>query len=161
MLKKIDEREREIKDAMANEEHLKQEYGERIEGIDSDIETKEEEIEQLKNERENLAKEVKIKIAKVWNALSLPLDLFTPLGTPSTIGPSHGYAGKAGRVTLQELVNAGLVRDGQTLYFHHAQLFQDEQAQIIASSNKLKYKTDGKIYSISELAKILLIKHGI
>jgi len=50
VLKKIDERE--IKDAMANEERTKQEYDSKIEGIDSDIEAKEEEIEQLKNEKE-------------------------------------------------------------------------------------------------------------
>src|SRR4030042_6875205 len=44
VLKKIDEREREIKDAMVNEERIKQECDGKIEGIDSDIETKEEEI---------------------------------------------------------------------------------------------------------------------
>lgn len=165
VLKKIDEREREIKDAMANEEHLKQEYDSKIEGIDSDIETKEEEIEQLKIKRETLVKEVKTKISEVWNAIGLPLDLFrmptiTPSGRITPVGPSPRYVGKAGRVTSQELVDAALVRDGQTLYFHHTRLFEDEQAEIIASSNKLRYKADGKIYSTSDLAKVLLIKHG-
>ena len=61
---------------------------------------------------------------------------------------------------MQELVDLGLVRDGQTLYFFHTRLFQDEQAEIIASLNKLKYKTDGKICATSDLAKVLLIKHG-
>jgi len=61
---------------------------------------------------------------------------------------------------LQELVDAGLVKDGQTLYFHDTRLFRSEQAQIIASSNKLRYKADGRIYSVSDLAKFLLKKHG-
>jgi len=73
---------------------------------------------------------------------------------------SSEYVQKAGRVHLQELLNAGLLRDGQTLYFFHTRLFSDEQAQVIASSNNLKYKIDNRIYSISELAKQLLIKHG-
>ena len=165
VLKKIDEREREIKDAMINEERLKQEYDSKTEGIDSDIETKEEEIEQLKKDKERLAKEVETKISEVWSALDLPYALFriptptlpsriTPVGAPSEC------VRKARRVTLQELVDAGLVRDGQTLYFYHTQLFQDERAEIIASSNKVRYKADGKIYSISDLAKRLLIKHG-
>ena len=67
---------------------------------------------------------------------------------------------KVGRVSLQELVDAGLVRDGQTLYFYHTQSFTQEQTTIIASSNKLRYKVDGRTYSISKLAEILLKKHG-
>ena len=66
---------------------------------------------------------------------------------------------KAGRVTLQELVDAGLIRNGQTLYFYNTRLFKEEQATIVASSNKLKYKGDDKLYSVSELAQILLKKH--
>ena len=62
--KKLGEREREIKDAMTNEERLKQEYNSKIEGIDSDIETKEEEIEQLKTERENWGKEAEAKVSE-------------------------------------------------------------------------------------------------
>ena len=57
-------------------------------------------------------------------------------------------------------MDSGLLRDGQTLYFYHTRTFNDEQAQVITSSNKLKYKIDGKVYSTSELAKQLLIKHG-
>jgi predicted type IV restriction endonuclease len=68
--------------------------------------------------------------------------------------------GKVGRVSLQELVGAGLIRDGQTLFFYHAkQAFKDEKATVLSSSNKLRYEKDGEIYSISELAKILLQKH--
>lgn len=165
VLKGIDEREREIKDAMVNEDSIKQKYYSKVEDIDSDIETKEEEIEQLKKEREGLAKEVETKIAEIWSTLDLPpgllrihvptaFDSITPGGLPLESGR------KAGRVTLQELVDAALVRDRQPLYFYNIRLFQDEQAEIVASSNRLRYKADGKVYSISDLAKLLLIKHG-
>jgi len=161
VFKKIEERERQIKDAMANEERLKEEYSSKIEGIDSDIETKEEEIGQLKTERENLEKEEKAKVSEIWNALGLPLELFripTPPSGIKTGAPSPEYVGKARKVTLQELVDAGLVRNGQTLYFFHGRVFKDEQTEIMANQNKLKYKGDGKPYSISEIAKIIDIK---
>jgi len=67
---------------------------------------------------------------------------------------------KARKVTFQELTKAGLVKDGQILCFYHTRLFNDEYAQIITSSNELKYKVDGELHSVSELAKKLLIKHG-
>jgi hypothetical protein len=68
---------------------------------------------------------------------------------------------KAGRVTLQELVDAGLIRDGQTLFFYHTgQIFKDEKVIVLASMSKVKYERDGRIYSLSELAKILLQKHS-
>ena len=160
VLKKIDERERQIKDAIANEERLKQEYDSKIEGIDSDIETKEEEIEQLKIERGNLAKEAEAKVSEIWDVLGLPLNLFKiPMPTPR--GKTTSYVGKARKVALQELVDAGLVRNGQILYFFHGTVFKDEQAEIVSSQNKLKYKGDGKLYSISELAKNIDIKLGL
>jgi hypothetical protein len=86
----------------------------------------------------------------------------TPLPSPPTSRAlSRGrQTRKAGRVSLQELVNAGLVRDGQTLHFYHTRPFTQEQATIIASSSKLRYNRDGEIYSISQLATILLKKHG-
>jgi len=166
VLKKIEEREREIKDAMTNEESLRQEYDNKIEGIESDIETKEEEIEQLKKEKERLAKEVETKISKIWSTLDLPLDLLrisppTPPSGTISIGQPQEYIGKARKVTLQELVDTGLVRNGQTLYFFHGRIFKDEQAEIVANQNKLKYKGDGKLYSISEIAKIIDIKLGL
>lgn len=165
MLKKIDEREREIKEVMSNEERLKYEYESKIEGIDSDIETKEEEIEQLRKEKEVLEKEVKTKIIDIWSAIGLSLNLFrilapTPPEVITTVGPE--YQVKARKVTLQELVDVGLVRNGQVLYFsHHGKVFRDEQAEIVANQNKLKYKSNGKLYSISELAKEIDIKVGL
>jgi hypothetical protein len=153
---------------MANEESLMQEYDSKIEGIDSDIETKEEEIEQLKKEKDRLAKELETKVSEIWSILDLPLNLLriSPLTPPSgtiPIGQPQRYIGKARKVTLQKLVDAGLVRDGQTLYFFHQGrgVFKDEQAEIVANQNKLKYKGDGKLYSISEIAKIIDIKLGL
>ncbi len=70
-------------------------------------------------------------------------------------------AGEKGRkVTFEELASAGLLKDGQFLYFYHTQPFIDERAQVIVSSNRLKYERDGHTYSKSELARLLLIKHG-
>lgn len=164
VLKKIDEREREIKDAMTNEEHVKQEYDDKIEGIDSDIETKEEEIEQLKTEKENLAKEAKAKVSKIWNALDLPLNFFRiPIspGGITPVGPSLEYVGKARKVALKKLINEGLLRDGQTLYLFYNRRINDEQVQIVASSSKLKYKKDGRFYTPSNLALKLLKEHKL
>ena len=81
VLKKIEEREREIKDAMTNETRLKEEYENRIGGIKSDIETRQEEIEQLRKEKENLEKEMNNRISEIWNTLGLPIDLFTQTPT--------------------------------------------------------------------------------
>ena len=162
VLKHIDERERQIKDAIANEDALTQEYDERVEGINSDIETKEEEIELLRKQKDSLTEELRSKISEIWVALGLPLDLFEiPTRTRKMVGAAPLPGGvKARRVLLRELVEANLVRDGQTLYFYHTQLFQNEQVEIIASNNKVRYKTDDRAYSVSDLAKVLLIKHS-
>jgi len=165
VLKKIDEREREIKDAMSNEERFKQEYDNKVEGIDSDIETKEEEIEQLKKEKKSLEEEVKIKISEIWNAIGLSLDFHristsTPSDGIPQVGSSPEYARKSRKVTLQELADAGLVRNGQALFFFHSRVFKDEQAEIVTNQNKLKYKGDGNFYSISEIAAIIDRKLG-
>jgi hypothetical protein len=164
VLKKIYEREREIREAMMNEEHLRQELDSKTEVIDSEIETKEEEIDQLTKEKERLAKEAGTKISEIWNALGLPLDLFIlPTPTPPHRRPEMSpikSRRKAGRVTLQELVDAGLIRNGQILYFYHTRSFKDERVEVIAASNRLRYKTDGKNYSVSKLAEFLLKKHG-
>lgn len=163
VLKKIEERERQIKDAMANEEQFRQEYEEKVEEIDDQIKTKEEEIEQLKKEKEKLTEEFNNKVSEIWGSLGLPTNLSSAL-RPVSYTPTKttwdSEKAKARRVTLQELVDAGLIKDGQTLYFYHTRLFPDEQAKVVASANKIKYERDGKLYSVSELAKQLLIKYG-
>jgi cell division protein FtsL len=161
----IEQREKEIKNAMMNEETISQEYNDRIEDIDSDIERKEYEIEQLKKESEELEKELNEKITDVWNSLGLDISMFgvQTISTPAkktTLKQFTDNIKKARRVTLAELVSAGLIKDGQTLFFYHTKLFSDEKAEILSSQNKFKYKKDGIIYSISDLAKNLLIKHG-
>jgi len=82
-----------------------------------------------------------------------------------TEGQTHGTKGedgkpKAKKVSFRELEKAGLAKDGQILCFYHTRLFDNEQARIVMSSNELGYKADGNLYSASELAKKLLIKHG-
>lgn len=165
VLKTIDARERQIKDAMSNEETLKHAYGAKIQHIDTEIERNQQEIAELEREKERLEKEAEAKISNIWNALGLPVDLFKtpPPTTPGPIlpvGPRPEGRRKAGRVSFQELLEARLVKDGQTLYFYHTRPFRDERAHIIASSNKLRYQADGNIYSISRLAELLLRKHG-
>lgn len=164
VIKAIETREQEIKEALSQEERLKQEYKTRIDGIEGDIEIKEEEIDQLKKESEELSKKLDTKISEIWTSLGLPLELFRFSPTPSYggIAPPTTRLGRiARRVTLQELVDARLVRNGQTVYFFHGSVFKDEQAEIVANQNKLKYKGDGGLYSISEIAKIIDIKVGL
>ena len=86
--------------------------------------------------------------------------IYAPLSpTPPPPKSAPGQRQIAGKVTFEELVSAGLLRDQQILYFYNTRLFTDERAQVLASSNQLKYEVDGRTYSKSELAKILLIKH--
>ena len=100
--------------------------------------------------------------------LDVHAHLFKPLYKPrerlkaKLISGTEAEEGKlkAKKVSFQELEKAGLAKDGQILRFYHTRLFDNEQAQIVTSSNELEYKADGKLYSASELAKRLLIKHG-
>jgi hypothetical protein len=105
-------------------------------------------------------------------SFSVHAHLFEPLygpAVPSTQKPqkvTKGYRREVGmgriarRVTFEELIQAHLVKDGQVLKFYNTRLFPDERAKVMASSNELKYEGDDRLYSKSELAKILLIKHG-
>jgi len=90
---------------------------------------------------------------------SPPSSIHTP-DKAQEIKPTRGKPVIARKVTFEELISAALLRDGQVLYFYNTRPFIDERAQVIASSNQLKYEVDGRTYSKSELAKILLIKHG-
>jgi thymidylate synthase len=65
----------------------------------------------------------------------------------------------AGRVHLSELVSEGLVKDGQIVHLYYRQAYANEKAQILTSENKLKYLRDSKVYSVSELARELLLKN--
>src|SRR3989344_692666 len=165
-LRKIEEREKEIKETMANEEHLKEEYDSKIEDIENDIETKEEEISQLNLGKEKLATEMNLKLSEIWKKIGLPKELLKDFHSQSIRYPSSAYSSIEGnrtlavKVRLQELVDNGLLKDGQILFFFNTHIFKEEQAQVVAQSNKLRYKSDGKFYSSSILAKTLLVKHG-
>lgn len=68
--------------------------------------------------------------------------VITPEPKISSVTPPVSPSGKreiASKVTFQELVSAGLLVDGQVLYFYNTRPFKDERAQVIASENKLRY----------------------
>lgn len=67
---------------------------------------------------------------------------------------------KAKPVTFNELLQAGLIHDGEYLHFYHTRVFPEEKAKIIVGTNQVQYSSDGNMYSKSLLAKKLLIKHG-
>ncbi|MBI2329692.1 MAG: hypothetical protein HYU85_08715 [Chloroflexi bacterium] len=91
---------------------------------------------------------------------SLPLTPIDSSEEGQKIRLPRGQLKIRGKVTFEELMSYGLLSDRQVLYFYNTRLFTDERAQVIASSNELKYEGDGRNYSKSELAKILLIKHS-
>lgn len=107
--------------------------------------------------RERVSLEVHAHLFKPLYAVSHHL-----LSPPeNTFGePLPVRVSKSAKVTFGELIDAGLLRDGQILYFYHTKPFNQEQAQVVASSNQLRYEEDGHMYSKSELARKLLIKHG-
>jgi len=88
-----------------------------------------------------------------------PVYAVLPHPSPAPVSPTAGKT-VARKVTFEELISSDLIKDGQVLYFYNTRLFTDERARVIASSNELKYEEDSRRYSKSELAKLLLIKHG-
>jgi len=88
--------------------------------------------------------------------------VITPEPEISPVTPPVSPYGKreiASKVTFQELVSAGLLVDGQVLYFYNTRPFKDERAQVIASENKLRYQADGNLYSKTKLAERLFRKY--
>ena len=160
---KLNDREREIKEAMSSEQALTEECNRKIEGIESDIETKEEEIDCLKKEERRLEEDLHATISRVWDALGLPVS------QPVSPGPYSGGEstdrlvtegpGKAGRVSFAELVDSNLLKDGEKVYLFYGARIPGEEARIVASQNKLKYEGDGRVYTTSKLGAILLRKH--
>lgn len=161
----VNEREREIKEVIENEKDLRRDYASKIEGIKSDIQMKEEEIENFKQRIINLEKEINKKIEDIWKTISLPQPRYN--GPPYTPGPGPGPKGEvikehgpAKKVYLLDLVSANLIKDKQIVHLFYRNPIKTEKAQIVASENKLKYLEDGKLYTLSELARILLKNHN-
>jgi len=83
----IMKREHQIRDTIIHEEHLKEEYSSKAEGIDSDIETKEEEIAKLRTEKDSLEKVLNDKILEIWKEIGLPVESnMTIPSTPTVTG---------------------------------------------------------------------------
>ena len=157
----LGKREREIKEAMSSEERLREECRTKTEGIASSIEQKEEEVEDLKKQAGQLEDNLDKDITEIWQRLGLPYD---QRREPPPIDVDDGdHPPKAKRVRLQELVDAGLVKDGERLYLFYPSRGRvgGEQARVVAAENKLKYEKDGQAYSVSKLAETLLRKHRV
>ncbi|MCX5649654.1 MAG: hypothetical protein NTX40_11270 [Planctomycetota bacterium] len=167
---KLAEREKEIKKAISDEEELRHQARAELEGIKSDVDAKQEELEQKQKELEKLrAKAVQVEeelheqIARVWEKLGLPLEGQASTEGIRVEGEQAGRGGKAKKVRLKELVDRGLIRDGESvfLYYQGRGRIGKEQAKVVAAENKLKYGRDGQHYSVSDLAAQLLRKHGV
>ena len=157
---KIADRERQIKGAMANEGTLRQDFEGNLKELKLKIDGMEDELAQLKQQEVFLVKELEVKIAQVWEALDLPpRAVDAAVGSFSSMEADEEQAErsrKARKVTFQELIENGYLKDGESLYLcHRAKEFKDRKAQVVASKNQLKYK-DGKVYSKSDLASRLL-----
>jgi hypothetical protein len=121
----------------------------------------------LEKNKLSLTEESDRRISEIWSAIDLPQRLVGITG--KGMDESHRKPDKtstsgrkAKKVTFKELASAGLLRDGEILHLcYRGRVFKDEQAQVIVSSNKLKYRENGKVFSKSELARILLKKHAV
>ena len=79
----------------------------------------------------------------------------TSTPTKKTVSPSKR---KMRKTNLTELNNAGLLKDGQKLFFQDYQGHKYSEYDVTLSRNSLVW--NGNSYSMSDLAKILLKKHG-
>lgn len=120
-------------------------------------------LELLGHKRENMNFEYRTQSGGKIDILlgkSLPPDCKVIIDTKN-YNVELNVASKARIVTLDELVKAGHLKDGETLFLCYlSREFKDETAQVIAHSNKLKYK-DGKFYSKTQLASKLLLKYKV
>lgn len=157
-IQKIEQREREIKDAISKEERFREESASEIETIEARVEQKQDEIEALETESDKPRAELESKISALWGALGLRPKTPQVQGQPPTDRPERQRAAKVG---LQELVVEGHVKDGQKLFLcYRGERIPEEEAKIVATSNKLRYAADQQLHTKSELAATLLVKHG-
>jgi predicted CopG family antitoxin len=75
--------------------------------------------------------------------------------------PSHkikSKGGKAPKAEIVKLISAGRLKEGQTLYLHDYQQNRFEHHHATIKGSKLLW--EGSLYSMSELARILLQKEN-
>lgn len=162
-IKKVDERECQIKNAIEKEEQLKQEHKQKLDLISININEKEHEIEKLHTEEKEIKDGLIKDIGLIWKSIGLPAtESYGNSSIPirGSTDSKPGYDRKSRKISFNELKQAGLITNNQKFYLcYGARSFSDEYAHADIATNNLKYK-DGKLYSKSELARILLKKHG-
>ncbi len=99
VIKAIEKREKEIKEALFSEEHLRQEYEENIEGVYNEMKTLKEEIERLNRKNEVFAKKLKNNISQIWDALELPPPSDTTIFGPMSAKEKVTHLEKEGLVS--------------------------------------------------------------
>jgi predicted type IV restriction endonuclease len=165
--KAILRRESEIRDIISQEDALKDAYSAVVDVLDFQIEEEKKELALLEEKKHKDYDELRTKAAKLWSSIGLPPP------TAWAQRPDEPLAGedptrvtvptrKARKVGLQELVDAKLLKDGQVLFLCNGrQTYKNEQAFVVAASNRLRYKGDNQSYSKTDLARKLLKKLGV
>lgn len=149
---KIADREKQIKDTMASEDNLRQSVEDKLKELKLKIDGMEDDLAQLRQQEIVLEKELEAKINELWKELGLP----TRAIAPPVIYPGRDVTPKGierprkeRRVTFQELIESGYLKDGENLYLcnpsNPTKEFKDCKAQVVASQNKLKYKDGSRI----------------
>lgn len=156
-------RENQIKDVMTKEDGIENGLRNKIEGINEELENKKSEIEQLEKEKLLLKEKIESRIGELWKTLALPRIPYGPQRTVTSdnIIDSGADRIKARKVSLREAVDKNFLKDKQVLYFFHGRKYPDETAEVNYKEDKLLYRTDNKLYSVSNLAMKIDIKVGL
>lgn len=161
------DREKAVRKAVHREDSLEENYLTKETKVKQEIESLEGKLSAKRSILEQLEERKRASINQVWQDLGLlppspPEEVtYKPTKPKKKESVEKRPSGqKAKRVTFQELVEAGLLRNNEKLYFYHTKHFKDEAAEVVTDSNRLRYLRDGKLYSVSTLAHILLRRHG-
>lgn len=160
----VNDREKVIRKAIHKEDSLKEIFQAKEAKVKQEIESLEGKLNAKRSILEQLEEKKNATVNHVWQDLGLPLPLPPEEVTlkPRLVKkePIEKGPRKIARfIKLRELVDGGLLRNKEKLYFYNTRLFRDEAAQVDAESNKLIYLKDGKSYSVSGLAWVLGKKH--
>lgn len=163
----VNDREKVIRKAIHKEDSLNEIFNAKEAKVKQEIESLEGKLNAKRSILEQLEEKKNATVNQVWQDLGLPQPLppeevtYKPTKPKKKESVEKRPSGqKAKRVTFQELVEAGLLRNNEKLYFYHTKHFKDEAAEVVTDSNRLRYLRDGKLYSVSTLAHILLRRHG-